>query len=217
VSWGGHGTDSETDHPKLALKAEAEYGAFGADYQLSLGFDKTTRVVEADTARDMTRDGGVDHLTHLYYTAQTPLTETLALSVRPQLEFEFYGCENKAESSAGTIRNGELFYFAFAPRLEAALRWQIAPQIAVATGVRFALLRLEAKTRGKGDVWTDDTGSSWNITGSAASGGSLAVELSPSEHFTLEAGVDGIFDFNTSEYKMDLTKLFGGFACVFRL
>jgi hypothetical protein len=217
VSWGGHGTDSETDHPKLALKAEAGYGAFGADYQLSLGFDKTTRVVGEDAALDVTRDGGVDHLIHLYYTAQTPLTETLALSVRPQLEFEFYGCENKAESSAGTIRNGELFYFAFAPGLEAALRWQITPQIAVATGVRFALLRLESKTRGKGDVWTGDTGSSWNTTGSAAEGGSVAFELSPSEHFSLEAGIDGLFNFNESEYRADITKLSGGFACVFRL
>jgi hypothetical protein len=217
VSWGGHGTDSDTDHPKLALKAEAVYRAFGADYQLSVAFDKTTSLVEEGATQELTRDGGVDHLIHLYYTTQTSLTETLTLSARPQLEFEFYGCENKAESSAGRIRNGELFYFAFAPRLEAALRWQITPGIAMATGVRFALLRLESKTRGKGDVWTDDTGSSWHITGAAASGGSLAIELSPSEHFTLEAGIDSIFDFNASNYKADLTKLSGSFACIFRL
>jgi hypothetical protein len=82
---------------------------------------------------------------------------------------------------------------------------------------RFTLLRLESKTRGKGDVWTDDTGSSWSVAGAAASGGSLALELSPSEHFTLEAGIDSIFDFNASDYQADLTKLSGGFACVFKL
>jgi hypothetical protein len=218
VSWGGRNTDSETDHPKLALKAEAAYGAFAADYHLSVAFDKTATVPgEEGATQKVTLDGGVDHLANFYFIVQTHLTETLALSARPGLEFEFYGCENKAESSAGTAHNGELSYFAFAPSLEAALRWRIAPNIGVATGVRFDLLRLESKTRKKGDDWTDDTGDSWSVAGLTATGGSLAFEFSPSEHFTLEAGVDGLFDFAASEYKADLTKLSGGFACVFRL
>jgi hypothetical protein len=204
ISWGGHGTDKEFDHPKLAFKAEAAYGNFGAEYQLSLAFDDA-------------RGGGADHRGSLCWTARTALAETLALEARPQLYCDMYACENTAESSGETIRNGELFYFSFAPALEAALQWQITPKILLATGVRFDLLRLESKTRGKGDAWTGDSGSSWSVAGAAATGGSLAFALSPSEHFTLEAGIDGIFDFTASEYKTDLTKLSGSFALIFAL
>jgi hypothetical protein len=204
VSWGGHGTDREFDHTKLALKVEAAYGPFAADYQLSVALDDT-------------RNGGMDHRGSVSWTARTALTETIALEARPQLYCDIYACENKTDSSGETIRNGELFYFSFAPALEAALHWQIAPRILVATGVRFDLLRVEAKSRGKGDAWSDDAGSSWSVTGATATGGSLAFALSPSEHFTLEAGIDGILNFTASEYTANLTKLSGSFALIFTL
>jgi hypothetical protein len=204
ISWGGHGTDKEFDNPKLAFKVEAAYGNFGAEYQLSLAFDDA-------------RGGGTDHRGSLHWTARTALAGTLALEARLQLYCDLYTCKNTTDASGETIRNGELFYFSFAPALEAALQWQISPKILLATGVRFDLLCLESKTRGKGDAWTGDAGSSWSATGSAATGGSLAFSLSPSEHFTLEAGIDSIFNFNESEYKTDLTKLSGSFALIFAL
>jgi hypothetical protein len=213
VSWGGHGTDDEFDHTKLAVKFEAAYGNFGADYQLSIAFDKTVTV----SGQDARRDGGVDNLVNLYWTARASLTETLTLTARPRLQFDIYGCENRTSGPGGTVNNGELSYFAVAPILEAALRYRISPKIGVLTGVRFNLLRLEAKTRKKGDAWTDDTGSSWSVSHAAAEGGGVAFELCPSEHFTLEAGIGGIFDFNESGYGLDITNISGGFACIFRL
>jgi hypothetical protein len=213
VSWGGQGTEYEYDFPRLALKLEAAWGSLRADYQLSAAFDKTMEI----SGEELTRNGGIDNLVNLYWTARTHLTETLLLQARPQLQFDIYGCENKAAGSGGTVNNGELFYFAFAPILEAALHWRITPAIAAVTGLRFTLLRLESRTRRKGDAWTDDTGENWSVTGATAAGGGLAFELSPSEHFTLEAGIDSIFDFNESEYRVNITKLSGGFACIFRL
>jgi hypothetical protein len=213
ISWAGRGTEDEFDYPRLAVKVEAAYGNFAADYQLSVAFDKTTTVDGEDRAGN----GGVDNLVNLYWTARTALTEALELTVRPQLQFDIYGCDNTASGSGGTVSQGELFYFGFAPMLEAALRYRITPKIGVAAGVRLDLLRLELKTRGKGDEWTDDTGSSWSVAGTGAAGGDIAFELSPSEHFTLEAGIDGLFDFNTSEYTANLTKLSGSFAFIFRL
>ena len=204
ISWGGRGTEDEFDYPRLAFKLEAAYGSFAADYQLSTALDRGAG------------NGGTDHLTNLYWTARTALTETLTLTARPQLQFDLYGCGNTA-SPGGAAQGGEAFYFGFSPMLEAALQWQITPRINAATGVRFAFLRLESKTRGKGDAWTGDTGSAWNVAGVAAEGGGIAFALSPSEHFTLEAGVSGLFNFNESEYRADITNLTGSFACVFSL
>jgi hypothetical protein len=145
------------------------------------------------------------------------LTGTLALEARPELHFELYHSENTTAVSGRTTHNGALSYFAFAPALDASLQWQIAPKIVATTGVRFDLLRLEAKTCGKGDAWTEDTGRSWSAAGAKATGGGLAFAWSPSEHFTVEAGLDSLFDFNESEYKTDMTKLWGSFSCLFRL
>ena len=203
VSWGGHGTDDEFDNTRLALKLEAAYGGFAADYQLSVAvFDGSKR------------EGGVDNLVNLYWTTRASLTEALTLTARPQLQFDIYGSENRGP---GGVRHGEVSYFAFAPILEAALRCQITPKIGVVTGVRFNLLRVRAKTHGRGDAWTDDTGSAWSVSAAAAEGGGVAFELCPSEHFTLEAGIGGVFDFNGSEYGADITNISGGFACIFRL
>ena len=213
VSWGGYGTEDEFDYPRLAFKAEAEYGSFSADYQLSLAMDDTVTI----DGKDYVTNGGADHLANLYWTARTALTETLELAARPQLQFDLYSCENTAEGSGETIRNGALFYFGFAPILEASLRWQLVPRLSLMTGVRFTLLRYETKTREKGNVWADDTGSAWSVSWVEATGGSVAFEWSPSEQFALEAGIDGFFDFNTSGYAAHLTNLTGGFAFVFRL
>jgi hypothetical protein len=211
--WEGRGTGHEADGARLAFKLEAACGSFSADYQLSTAFDKTATVAGAE----IKRSGGMDHLVRLYWTAQLPVTETLTLTARPRLEFDLYRGENTTTSSGVTVNNGEACYFGFAPALEASLHYQINPAISVATGVRFNLLRLEARTRGKGDAWTDDTGSAWSVIGAFAEGGSIAFALSPSDHFTLEASVGGVLDFNEAGYKADLTKLTGGFACVFKL
>ena len=213
ASWGGYGTEDEFDYPRLAFKLEAAYGSFAADYQLSLALDSDVVV----DGTELARKNGADHLANLSWTARTALTETLVLTARPRLQFDLYACENTAEGSGRTVRYGELFYFGFAPILEAALRWQIAPAIVLATGARFTLLRLEAKARGKGDAWTADTGSAWNAAWAEATGGTIAFAWSPSDHFTLEAGLDGIFDFNESGYTANLTNLTGGFAFIFRL
>jgi hypothetical protein len=213
ASWGGYGTADEFDYPRLAFKLEAAYGGFAADYQLSLAFDSDVTV----DGTELARKNGADHLANLSWTARTALTETLDLTARPQAQFDLYVCGNTAEGAGRTVRYGELFYFGFAPILEAALRWQIAPAIALTTGARFTLLRLEAKTREKGDAWTADTGSAWNAALAEATGGTIALAWSPSEHFSLEAGVDGIFNFNESDYTANLTNLTGGFAFIFRL
>ena len=213
ASWGGYGTEDEFDYPRLAFRLEAAYGSFAADYQFSLAFDSDVAV----DGEDLARKNGADHLANLSWTARTSLTETLALTARPRLQFDLYACENTAEGSGRTVRYGELFYFGFAPILEAALQWQIAPALSLVTGARFTLLRLETKTREKGDAWTADTGSAWNAAWAEATGGTIALAWSPSEHFSLEAGIDGLFDFNESGYTANLTNLTGGFALIFRL
>jgi hypothetical protein len=216
----GERTAEERDYTRLGLKLEAAYGGFAVDYQLSAALDKKVMVsgdpLPANNGDTLTKQGGVDHLVHLSYTASLPLTETITLTARPQLHVDIYSCENSETSPAGTVNSGTLFYFGFAPMLEAALRYQLTPKIGVVTGVRFTLLRLESKTQGKGDSWTPDTGGSWSVAGAGAEGGSVAFELSPTEHFTVEAGI-GMFDFNESEYQADITTLSGGFAFIFRL
>ncbi|GHV81370.1 hypothetical protein AGMMS49944_31610 [Spirochaetia bacterium] len=210
MSWGGYGTeDTNAEDPdaedgastedgvpsfnntKLGIKLEAAYGRFAADYQLSIGLDEKPY-------------SGIDNLLNLYWTAQLSVMEKLTLKARPQLQFDIFGGER-------------MFYFGFAPILEAALHYQITPKIGVVTGVRFDILRVETKKREKGDAWTDDTGSSWQVTPAGAVGGNVAFELSPSEHFTLELGIGGFFDFNESEYKVDFTTITGCLACIFRL
>ena len=213
ASWGGYGTEDEFDYPRLAFKLEAAYGSFAADYQLSLAFDSDT----APDGKDLALNNGADHLANFYWTARTALTETLELVARPRLQFDLYACDNTAEGSGITVRYGGLFCFGCASMLEAALRWQPAPQFALTGGVRFALLRFGTKSHEPGDAWTEDTGSSWTVAGAEATGGNIALAWSPSGHFTLEAGLDGIFNFNESSYLANLTELSGGFAFIFRL
>ena len=133
------------------------------------------------------------------------------------MQFDLYACNNTAKGSGRTVRYGALFYCGGASILEAALQWQPAPQFALTGGVRFALLRFEAKSHEPGDAWTGDTGSAWTVAGAEAAGGSVAFAWSPSEQFSLEAGIDGLFDFNASAYATNLTELSGGFAFIFRL
>jgi hypothetical protein len=224
VGWGGYESWTETqgtdvvsttiqDYTMLGIKLEAAYGGFAADYQFSIGLGREETVSGAsDPSLNSTTKfavGSVEQMINLYYTAAIPVSDGIHLSLRPRLLLGFY--HNDYERAASGNTYGKQSSFGFSPLLEAELGYQITRKIFVATSLSFnAFTASFAKT---------DAGAYWEIAGltvDSAGSGDLAFRFAFSQSFTLEAGIDGLFDFSRARYALDFSNLHGGFTFIFK-
>jgi hypothetical protein len=198
------------DYTTLGIKLEASYNSFAADYQISAGVGRSESV-SGDPGGNSARHfdlGPVEHLANLYYSATAPVAEGMNLSLRPRLLLGFYHNDHEAAEGGAYER---MRSFGFSPLLEAELGWQITEKVFVSMSLSLSVLTASfAET---------DSGSYWEITGLAVDGeesGGLDFRFAFAPSFILEAGIDGLFDFGASRYALDLAKLRGGFALVFK-
>ena len=232
AGWGNHeswseerspGAEAETtetvlvttvirDYTMLGLKLEAAYGSFAADYQFSIGLGRTETVTgHPDPSGNSDRrydTGSTEHLANLYYTALLPVMDGMNLTLRPRLLLGLY--DNPYESVAGGGTE-HLRSFGFSPLLEAGLGWQPHPKIYVSTGLSLSALTMDFAATGSGSYWKAE-----GLMVDRDASGSLDFRFAFSPSFTLEAGIDGVFDFGGGRHALDLADLQGGFVLIFK-
>ena len=205
-------TTAIQDYTMLGLKLEAAYHSFAADYQFSIGLGRAETVSgHSDPAENSDRrfdTGSTEHLVNLYYTALLPVMDGMTLTLRPRLLLGFYDNPREAATGGGTEHLGS---FGFSPMLEADLGWQITPKLFAGTSLSLSLFSMDFNTK--------DSGSSWAAEGLVVdrdASGSLDFRFAFSPSFTLEAGIDGVFDYSGARHSLDLANVQGSFALVFK-